>query len=102
MKRDEVIAALRAHEAELRAAGVESLSVFGSVARGEQNDRSDVDVAIRLSSQAAQGGFEYFGRLDALTRQLEEILGCRVDVVAEPIRREGLRRSIETEAVSAF
>jgi predicted nucleotidyltransferase len=43
-----------------------------------------------------------FGRLDALTRQLEEILGCRVDIVAEPIRREALRRSIETEAVSAF
>jgi uncharacterized protein len=33
MNRDEVIATLRAHEAELRAAGVERLSLFGSVAR---------------------------------------------------------------------
>ena len=93
---------MRAHEGELRAAGVERLSVFGSAARGEQSENSDVDVAIRLSPRAAQGGFDYFGRLDALTRQLEEILGCRVDIVAEPIRKEALRRSIETEAVSAF
>jgi predicted nucleotidyltransferase len=54
-----VIAALRAHEGELRAAGVETLSVFGSVARGEQSEKSDLDVAIRLSPRAAQGGFDF-------------------------------------------
>ena len=34
MEREQVIAALRAHEQEFRAAGVVSVSLFGSVARG--------------------------------------------------------------------
>jgi uncharacterized protein len=102
MDRQEIIATLRAHEPELRAAGVEGLSLIGSVARGDQTERSDVDVAIRLSPEAAAGGFAYFGRLDVLTRRISEILGCPVDVVTEPIRRERLRRAIEKEAVCAF
>ncbi len=102
MDREQAIARLRAHEAELRAAGVERLSVFGSVARGDQTEGSDVDVAIRLSPEAAQGGFAYFERLDALTRRLHDILGCPVDVVTEPIRQERLRRTIEREAMFAF
>jgi uncharacterized protein len=102
MGREQVIAALRAHEAELRAAGVERLSLFGSVARGDQTEGSDVDVAIRLSLEAAEGGFAYFGRLDALTRRIGDILGCPVDVVAEPIRKERLRRAVEKEAMLAF
>jgi predicted nucleotidyltransferase len=32
---EQVIATLRAHEAELRAAGIRALSLFGSVARGD-------------------------------------------------------------------
>jgi hypothetical protein len=102
MDREEVIATLRSHEAELRAAGVERLSLFGSVARGDQTERSDVDVAIRLSHEAADGGFAYFGRLDALTRRIRNILGCDVDVVTEPIRTERLRRAVEKEAMLAF
>jgi predicted nucleotidyltransferase len=98
----QVIKILRAHEAELRAAGVESLSVFGSMVRGDQTEDSDVDVVVRLSPEAKQGGFAYFGRMDALTRRLNDILGRPVDVVTEPVRRERLRRSIENEAVFAF
>ena len=38
---DDVIVTLRAHEAELRAAGINRLSLFGSVARGDAgSDRS--------------------------------------------------------------
>jgi uncharacterized protein len=102
MDREKVIATLRAHEAELRAAGVERLSVFGSVARGDQSEGSDVDLAIRLSPEAAAGGFAYFGHLDALIRRIRDILGCPVDVVTEPIRKERLRRAIEKEAMLAF
>jgi predicted nucleotidyltransferase len=40
---------LRAHETELHAAGVLSVSVFGSVAREEAGPGPDVDVAVRLS-----------------------------------------------------
>ena len=102
MNREQAITRLRAHEAELRAAGVERLSIFGSVARGDATDASDIDVIIRLTPEASQGGFAYFGRLDTINQRLEEILGCSVDVIAEPIRKERLRLAIEREAALAF
>jgi uncharacterized protein len=53
MNPDQIIATLRAHEAELRTAGVQSLSLLGSVARGEATEASDVDVLVRLTPDAA-------------------------------------------------
>jgi len=102
MRRDEIIARLRAHEPELRAAGVKSLALFGSAAREEQRDDSDIDVVVRLTEEAAGGGFAYFGRLDALSRRLRAILQRPVDVVTEPVRKDRLRRRIEEDRVIAF
>ena len=102
MDQDQIIATLRAHEAELRSAGVQSLSLFGSAARGEATEASDVDVLVRLTPEAAQGGFAYFARLDALVRRLQDVLGCPVDIVAEPVRKERLRRGIEKDVMLAF
>lgn len=102
MNREQAITRLRAHEAELRAAGVERLSIFGSVARGDATEASDVDIVVRLNPDASQGGFTYFGRLDEINRRLEQILGGPVDVVTEPVRKERLRQAIEREATLAF
>ena len=102
MKRDEIIAKLRAHKSELWAAGVRSLALFGSAARDDQRNNSDIDVVVRLTNETAQGGFAYFGRLDALSRRLEAILERPVDIVAEPIRKDRLRRSIEKDRIIAF
>jgi len=102
MHRDAVIAALHAHEAELRQAGVVALSVFGSVARGEAEDGSDVNVLVRLEDAVLRSGFRYFGRLATLEGRLRDILGTDVDVVAEPVRKERLRRAIARDRVLAF
>lgn len=102
MRRDEIISKLRAHEPELRAAGVTGLALFGSAARGEQRDNSDVDVVVKLSDEARGEGFAYFGRLDTLNRRLAEILERPVDIVAEPIRKESLRQEIERDRIVAF
>ena len=102
MKRDEIIARLRAHERELRAAGVAGLALFGSAARGEQREDSDIDVVVRLSDEARSEGLAYFGRLDTLNRRLAEILQRPVDIVAEPIQKERLRQQIEKDRVVAF
>jgi len=102
MNSDEIISRLRAHEQELRAAGVVSLAVFGSAARGEQRDDSDIDVVVRLTNEARREGFAYFGRLDSLSRRLAQILQRQVDIVAEPIRKDRLRRSIEKDQIVAF
>ncbi len=66
MDRQTLIQTLRAHEAELRRAGVQSLSLFGSAARGDAGPDSDVDVGVRLSADFTQGGFKYVGRLEDL------------------------------------
>lgn len=102
MKRDEVIATLRAHEPELKAAGVASLALFGSVARGDDRDDSDLDVVVRLTDEASRGGFAYFGRLEAIRVRLTAIVGRPVDVIAEPVRRAGLRRAIQADSAVAF
>ncbi|MBV8456670.1 MAG: nucleotidyltransferase domain-containing protein [Acetobacteraceae bacterium] len=72
MSRAEVIAILRAHEPELRTAGVVSLSLFGSVARGEAQAGSDIDVVVRLREDILRTGFAYFGRLAAVSRMLQQ------------------------------
>jgi uncharacterized protein len=102
MRRAEVLATLRAHEAELRDAGVVALSVFGSVARDEAGAASDVDVLVRLQDAVRRSGFRYFGVLATLEQRLHDILSAEVDVVAEPVRKERLRSAIARDRIVAF
>lgn len=73
-KLDAIIAALRAHKNDLQDAGVVGLSLFGSAARGEARDDSDVDIAVELDPDA----HVTLVRLSALERRLSEILGRSV------------------------
>ena len=95
---DAVIATLRAHEAELRAAGIRRLSLFGSVARGEDDERSDVDLAVELDPEARVGLFALAG----LELRLGDMLGRRVDLLPLPVERPRLRANIERDALHAF
>lgn len=65
-----------------------SASVFGSVARGDAGP--DSDVVVRLSDKFSKGGFDYFGRMEELKKTLSAILGCKVDVIEEPVRKKQL------------
>jgi len=102
MDRDQAIALLRAHEPELRAAGVASLSVFGSVARSQATVGSDVDVVVMLGRAAPRTGFAYFGRVDELVQRFQEILGSADRCRCRAGAKERLRREIEREAAPAF
>jgi predicted nucleotidyltransferase len=76
--------------------GASNVRVFGSVARGDAIESSDVDLLVDM--QRDLGGFEYFGRLEDLRRDLTELLQIPVDVVdAHGLRR--LRNRIFAEAV---
>lgn len=101
MERSQVIAALKAHEVELRNAGVLSASVFGSVARGE-NSVDDVDLAVRLGESFSARGLDYFRRLSELEGKLAGILGCKVDVVEEPVRQKRFQAEIDRDRALAF
>jgi uncharacterized protein len=101
MERDDVIAALKRHEPELRAAGVLGLSLFGSVARGE-NPSHDVDVAVRLGKNFSAPGLNYFSRLNELEDRLAGILGCKVDIVEEPVRKKRFQEEIDRDRTLAF
>jgi predicted nucleotidyltransferase len=95
---ERVIAALRVHEAELRRAGVRRLSLFGSVARGDNEADSDVDLAAEFDPQACMDLF----RLVAVERRIAEILGRRVDLLPEPVEKPCLRANIERDRRLAF
>jgi predicted nucleotidyltransferase len=75
MRRDTAIEVLRSHLGELRALGIGSLSLFGSVARDEARPDSDVDVLVELSQPAGLLG------LMRIRFFLEDLLSARVDVV---------------------
>ena len=84
--------AIKRHKVELRRHGVKSLAVFGSVARGEAKADSDLDVLVEFNRPV--GLFEFI-RLKYL---LEELTGCRVDLVTPDAIRPGMRDNILSEA----
>jgi len=71
MRREEVERVLTLHEDELRHAGVRTLSLFGSVVRGEAGPESDVDLLVEFDRPV--GLFELVG----LQLRLEDWLGAR-------------------------
>lgn len=95
--RDEAISRLRALEPELRARGVASLYLFGSVARGEAGPGSDIDVFADLDSPRRLG-WEYFG----IGPFLSERMGRPVDFMSRGSLHEALKPRIEGSAVRVF
>jgi uncharacterized protein len=102
MSREQIIATLRANERALKDAGVVRLSLFGSAARGEARPDSDIDIAVGLGEGFSSGGFDYFWRLEQLERRLSRMLGAKVDVMAEPVRKERFQNEIDRDRALAF
>ena len=95
---EHVIATLRAHEAEQRQAGIRRLSLFGSVARGNSQAASDVDLAAEFDPAAEMDLI----RLVALERRIGETLGRPVEILPEPVENPRLQANIERDRVIAF
>ena len=92
MRRDAALKVLREHKTELEARyGVTRLGIFGSVARDEAADESDVDVVVEMVP-------DLFRRV-SLKDELEAILGAKVDLVRYWRRMNHyLKRRIDKEA----
>ena len=89
---------LRVNASELRARGVRHVAIFGSVARGEANAQSDVDVLLEMDPQKRIGLFGYV----ALCADIEELFSPKADVVNAATVRPRYRQSILSDAVYAF
>jgi predicted nucleotidyltransferase len=86
-KRDEIIKVATVH-------GARNIRVFGSVARGEADEKSDIDFLVEMEP----------GRslldLGGLLMDLQDVLGREVDVVTERGLNPRIRESVLNEAVA--
>lgn len=75
--------------------GILSIGIFGSVARGEQRENSDVDVVVELKES------DYF-IFCAIQEELEALFSCKVDLVQKhPFMRPLFLKNIEKDAIMA-
>ena len=98
MDREKVIQILRENRETLARFHVRSLSVFGSVVRGEAKPGSDIDILVEFEPGAVVGLFA-FARLQ---RCLQEILGREVDLTTPNALHKAMKINILREAVHAF
>jgi uncharacterized protein len=100
-RREPTLDELRARRQEIlqvaASHGATNVCIFGSVARGEADPSSDVDMLVDISADAR--GLAYFGLLDALQRDLSHLLGREVDVVDRAALRT-MREAVLREAIS--
>ena len=91
---------LREHQGSLRTLGVKRLGVFGSFARGQQREDSDVDLLVEFEDGAKT--FDHFMDLALL---LEDLLGRKVELVTRealsPYIGPRILREVEYVAVAA-
>jgi predicted nucleotidyltransferase len=94
---DEIADMLRSNALAYQRRGVVHLFIFGSVARGEAGEASDVDLLLDIDPEAR------FSLLDliALERETEESLGCKVDLVPRRSLKPGFALGAEN-AVAVF
>jgi len=85
-KREEVLRICARH-------GARNVRIFGSAARGEEREESDIDIVVEFEPGRSL--------LDhgALCLELEELLGRKVDVVSQAGIKPRLREQILKEAV---
>ena len=93
-KRENVWLLLQRHSSAFRELGVKRLGLFGSFARGEQTDESDVDILVEF--EPGRKTFDNFVRTASL---LEDSLGRRVELVTpealSPYLRPHILREVE-------
>jgi predicted nucleotidyltransferase len=85
-RREEILRIAAAH-------GARNVRVFGSVIRGEADQKSDIDLLVTLDP-----GTTLFDHA-ALILELEDLLGCKVDVASDRGLRPRVKERVMSEAV---
>ena len=97
MKRADAISLLQAHEAQLKQLGVLTLYMFGSTAREEAREVSDVD----LFFDYEKGKLGLFELMD-VKEYTSGILGCKADIMTRDSIHRVLRDEIESSAIRVY
>lgn len=98
MNRQDVIDILRRHQEALRARGVVHAALFGSVARGEEQPESDIDIVIDLAPDLDLDIYQYVG----LTNYIEDLFPSPVDVVDRETIKPIIRDSVTHDSIYAL
>jgi predicted nucleotidyltransferase len=98
MERQDIIARLREHEAELRVRGVAHAALFGSRARNEDRLDSDTDIMIEIDPNAPVTVYDYV----ALQDFIASLFDGPVDVVDRDGLKPYLRPVATANAIYAF
>jgi uncharacterized protein len=98
MKSQDIIDILRRHADTLRERGVKHAALFGSLARGEADAQSDIDILIDLDPAIRFDVFSYVG----LKLYIEELFPGRVDVVNRAALKPYLREPVAADLIDAF
>lgn len=93
---EEYIGLLVAHAEELQTRfGITSMRLFGSVARGDHHEGSDVDIFVTMPPK-------FFNYIEA-AQYLEQLLGCHVDLVSDHKNlRPFFKKQIEQDGINIF
>ncbi len=93
---DEILGILRSRTPELKQKyQIRGIWVFGSYVKGEQTERSDLDLLVEF-----EPGYKTFKNYMRLKYALEEILGMKVDLILRNSLRKEIRETVFKEAVN--
>jgi predicted nucleotidyltransferase len=96
MKRnpEQILKIIEANREKLKGFGVRRLGLFGSAVRGEATEESDLDFLVELEIKT-------FDNYMDLKEFLEDLFGCKVDLVMKDALKPRLREPILKETVYA-
>ncbi len=90
--REHILSAIEAHKETIRRFSVRRLGLFGSVARGEATDCSDLDFLVEFETASFDNYFD-------LKHFLEDLFECPVDLVMQDVIKPRIRPNILKDAV---
>jgi uncharacterized protein len=93
MKLEDALQLLKKNAPALNQLGVKSLAVFGSTARQEATSSSDIDILVKFNLPPT------FDQYIETKFFLEDLLGCKVDLVTQDGLKPLVRAEVEKEAI---
>lgn len=99
---DEIIATLRAHQAELEELGLRHAALFGSWSRDKEREASNIDVAIEIDMPPHEKSVTTWRDAVQRRKKLWMILGRDVEISDGSMMRDCVRDDFERDKIDAF